>query len=288
MILDLIGKSDRNLLDRVAHLLAYEASLLHLGDDEIPSDKRLVRIECRIVTCRLIDHADKSCGFLHCQFRRSLGKEGLGCSLDSICIAAEEDGIHVHIHYLILCVASLELYSRNPLLEFDPDHLQDGNSRYPAAHILSRIKSLRELLGNGTSSSLAGISAEKGLDGNTSETLEVYAGMIVETHILCSDRSVDEVLRELVECDERPVLYMECGQDLTIFGNHLRGKLAVRILQFLEGRNVRKGPHQGNKTSHHDDRKREQYPEPFDDFLFYSVCHLSKSFKIFHHLLPIR
>jgi len=197
-------------------MLGNETGLLHLRDDEVSSCKRLVRIYRRVVSCRLVDHTDKRRALLDCKIDRILAEESLSRSLDTICVAAEEDLIHVHVHDLILRIVALKLHSRDPLLELDPYHLQGRHSRDPAAHILTRIEGLGKLLGDGTSSSLARVSSEKGLEDHTSETLEVDAGMIVETYILRCYCRIHKIRRKLGIVHERPVLYMECGKDLAV------------------------------------------------------------------------
>ena len=58
--------------------------------------------------------------------------------------------------------------------------------------------------------------------------------MSVETLVLCSDSGMNDVWRELLVADERPVLDMEGRQYLSVRRNHLSCELAVRILEFLE------------------------------------------------------
>ena len=150
MVLHLIGQSDRYLLDGVSFFLGQKAVLLHSGDHKVSSFERSFRVEGRIVSCRLVYHSDKSGGLLDGKVGRGFAEERLGRSLDTVCIAAEEDLIHVHVHDLVLGIASFELDGRHPFLELGPYHLERGT-----AHVFTWIEGLGKLLGYGTSSSLA-------------------------------------------------------------------------------------------------------------------------------------
>lgn len=83
-------------------------------------------MECRIVSCRLVYHADKCSALFYSEFRRLLRKESLGRSLDAISAAAEEYGIQIHVQNFILGIVTLKFHGGNPLLEFYPDHLHLG------------------------------------------------------------------------------------------------------------------------------------------------------------------
>ena len=58
--------------------------------------------------------------------------------------------------------------------------------------------------------------------------------MVIETDVLRGNRSIHQIWRKLVKCDEGPVLYMKGGEDLAVLGDYLSGELAVWILKFLE------------------------------------------------------
>ena len=210
MVLDLIRERNRNLLDGITLMSSKKAVLLHSADDKIPSGKGLVRIQGRIIACRLIDHTHKGGSLLHCQVDRILAEECLGRSLDSVGIAAEEDLIHVHSHDLVLGVVALELYRGDPFLQLDPDHLERRTD------ILTRVEGLGELLGDGTSTSLAGVAAEESLDKDSRETLEIDTRMSVKTFVLCSYCSMNDIRRQVLVVDERSVLYMKGGDHLSI------------------------------------------------------------------------
>ena len=149
MVLNLVGQGDRDLLDRVTLRLCQETVLLHSRDDEVPSCEGLVRIDRRVVSCWLVHHSHQGRSLFHRKVHRVLSEEGLGCSLDSIGVAAEEDLIHIHIHNLLLGVVALKLHCCDPFLQLYPHHLE------LRVHGLTRIKGLGKLLGDGTSTSLA-------------------------------------------------------------------------------------------------------------------------------------
>ena len=123
---------------------------------------------------------------------------------------------------------NFELYRGDPFFQFDPDHLERRTD------ILTRVEGLGELLGDGTSTSLAGVAAEESLDKDSRETLEIDTRMSVKTFVLCSYCSMNDIRRQVLVVDERSVLYMKGSQDLSVFSDDLSGKVALRILQFLE------------------------------------------------------
>ena len=82
-----------------------------------------------------------------------------------------------------------------------------------------------------------------------------------------------KVRREFFITYIRTVLYMESRQDLAVFGYHLRRKIALRVFQFLERRDVGKHPHAEDQRRHKQYRGGEKHPEPFDYFLFSCILH---------------
>ena len=274
MVLDLIIQIDRNKLDGVTLLSGKESGLRHLRYHEVSAGERFVRIEDRIVSCRLVDHTDQSCCFLYSKFHWCLVEESLCGSLDAVCTAAEEHLVHIHCDDLVLGVVSLELHSCDPLLELDPYHLDHGTSRNPAAYILTRIESLCKLLSDGTSSSLTGISSEKGLEHHAGKTLEIDSGVAMETDVLSSYCSIDEIRRKFIELHIRPVLDVKGRKYLSVFSNDLSSQLAVRVLKFLERRDVGKGPYKTDQKQDHCYRYAEKDPEPSGYFLSCLFCHL--------------
>ena len=76
--------------------------------------------------------------------------------------------------------------------------------------------------------------------------------MLVEAYVLCRYGGVDDVRRKLGIMDECTVLYVIGIKYLAILRDQFGGQLAVRILEFLERRNVGKGPdnkqHQQHKS----------------------------------------
>ena len=56
---------------------------------------------------------------------------------------------------------------------------------------------------------------------------------------------------------------MECRKHLTVIGYHFCRQLAVRILEFLEGRDVSKCPYEQKQCENQCYRGRNDYPKPF-------------------------
>ena len=100
--------------------------------------------------------------------------------------------------------------------------------------------------------------------------------MAVETGVLGGDRRLHEVQGQLFVTDESSVLDMVGGQDLAFFRDDLRGQLAVRVLQFLVGRNLGERPDDSQEEDYQGDRSEKEDPEPADDLLFGILCHLKK------------
>ena len=234
MVLDLVGQLDRNLDYGVALRRRDVTVLRHLPDHEVAPFQGAVRVEHRVVAGRLVDHSHEQRRLLHGKVGRLLGEEGLGRSLDSVCSASEEDGVQVHIHDFLLGVVALQLHCRNPFLELGAHHHHFGPPRNLAVHLLSRIEGLCKLLGDGASAALAGVAEQYGLHRHTGEAAHIYAGMPVETGVLRGYGGIHEMLGELVVTHVGPVLNMESGQHLAVFGYHLGRKLVVRVLQLFE------------------------------------------------------
>ena len=176
MVLHLMRRHiDWNLLYGISLCLSYIPCLFHLRNDKIPPLKRLFGIDDRIVTGRFVHHSHQGCAFLDGELGRVLGEEGSGCGFDAVSVAAEEDGIHIHIHYLVLGVVALEFHRGNPFLELDPDHFHLRPSGNSAAYVLARIEGLGQLLGDGASPSLTGVPAYESLDQHSSKALEINA-----------------------------------------------------------------------------------------------------------------
>ena len=275
---DLVGKFYRNLLDGISLILVDVSCLFHLPDDEVPPGEGLVRIQGRVVPGRLVGHSDEGCGFFDRKFGRLLGEEGLRSRPDSVGVAAEEDGVEIHGHDLILGVVLLELDGSDPLLELDPDHLHLIYPRNLALSFRSRIQGLGELLGDGTSSSLAGVAHEDSLEQHPGESFEVDAGMIVETGVFGSYRGMYHIRGQFFIGNISPVLYMESREDFSSFGNDLCSKLIVRVFQFLERRNVSKCPDDQYHQYQKQHRKRYDYPEPLGNFLLCVFGHNKDKF----------
>ena len=161
MVLNLIGQCYRNFSYRISLSLSQIPGLFHLADHEIPPDQGLVRVQCRIISCRLVHHSDQCRALLDGQLCRFLGKERLGCRPYTVGAASEEDSVQIHVQNLFLCIVALQLHGRYPFLQLYPYHLHLGKSRDAAGDVSSRIESLGKLLGDGTSSSLAGIAQEQ-------------------------------------------------------------------------------------------------------------------------------
>ena len=139
---------------------------------------------------------------------------------------------------------------------------------------LTGIESLRQLLGDGGTTALAGVAGQERLEKDAEKAGDVDAGMAVETGVLGGDRRLHEMQGQLFVTDECTVLDMVGGQDLAFLCDDLGGQLAVRILQLLVGRNLGERPDDSQEEDYQGDRSEKEDPEPADDLLFGILCHL--------------
>ena len=91
--------------------------------------------------------------------------------------------------------------------------------------------------------------------------------MPVETGILRGDGRMDQVKGQFVVADESTVFDMVSGQDLAFLGDDLGSELALRVLQFFDGRNLGEGPYDSQQDDDEGDGGEEEDPEPADDLL---------------------
>ena len=278
VVLDLIVQGDRNLLDGIPLGLVDVAGLFHLANHEIPAVQGLVGIEGGIVASRLVGHAHQHGALLHVEFGRHLAEESLRGGADSVCVASEEDGVEIHRHDLVLGVVPLQLYGGDPFLQLGPEHLEMVDPGDFPSHAHTRVERLGQLLCDGAASSLVGLAQEDGLEQHAAKPLEVYSRMPVETGVLGGYCGVDDVGGEFFVSDVGPVLYMESRKDFTSFSYDLRRKLAVRVLQFPEGRDVGEHPDEQDHEHQEQYRKRNEYPEPLGDFLSCLLSHNKDKF----------
>ena len=139
---------------------------------------------------------------------------------------------------------------------------------------LTGIEGFRQLLGDGGTAALAGVAGQERLEKDAEKAGNVDAGMAVETGVFGGDRRLHEVQGEFFVTDECPVLDMVGGQDLAFLRDDLGGQLAVRVLQFLVGRDLRERPDDYQKQQYQGNRGEKEDPEPADDLLFGILCHL--------------
>ena len=254
-------------LEGIPFRLRQVAGLAHLADDEIAAGQGLVGIEDGIVPGRLVDHPHQHGALLGLQFDGLLGEELVGRGLDAVGVGAEEHGVQVHVHDLLLGIVPLDLHGGDPLFQLDPDHL-DLARLLPAG-----IEGLGQLLGDGAAAALAGAVHQERLEQDAPEALEVDARVLVETDVLRRHGRLDQVRRQFVVIDEGAVFDVIGRQDLAFLGDDLGGQLAVRVLQFLDGRDLGERPYEGEQHGHQHERGRDEPPEYPDDFLLFIFGH---------------
>ena len=270
---------DGDGLDGIPLGLGQVPRLLHLGEDEITPHQGLVGVDVWVVPGGLVDHSHQHGALLHLQVYGFLVEELGRGRLNSVGVAAEEHGVEIHVHYLLLGIVPLKLDGGDPFLELYPYHPHLGYPGDLAADIAPGIQGLGQLLGDGAAAALARIPHEERLEKHPSQTLEIDARMPVEAHVLGCHGGLHKVFRELVIADEGPVLDMVCGKDLSVLGNHLGGQLALRILQFLDCGDVGKEPDSHQHQQEQGDRSQQDAPEPLQYAVYGFVRHTSNSIK---------
>ena len=266
MVLLPVGHHDGDLRDRVEFGFREIVRPPHLLEHVVAAGQRLLRVQRGIVARRLVDHTHEASPLLDRQFRRVLGEEGIGGGLDAIGIAAEEDLVEIHRHDLLLRVVALDLDGGDPFLQLDADHLDLASARDLAAHVLTGIEGLGELLGDRTAAALRRVAHQQGLHRHAAQAAEVDAGMPVEARVFRGDRRIDDMFRNLVVTHIGAVLNMIGIDHLAVFGDQQGRQVAVGILDLLEGRNLGKESHQQQRKDHTDHRKGDDDPEPLGYF----------------------
>ena len=279
VVLYLVRQRNGNLLDGIAFRLGNVALFAHLSDHEIAAREGFIRVDDGIVPRGFVDHSHQQGALFHRQVHGQLGKKGFRSGPDAVGAAAEEDGVEVHVDDLLLRIIPLQFHRRNPFFQFDPHHPDLGPSGDLAAHIGTRIEGLGQLLGDGGTAALAAVAQEQGLEEDAAQSDEIDAGMLVEPGVFRRDGGVDEVGGQFLVGNEGPVLDMEGGQDLTVLGNNLRGKFAVRVFQFFERGNVGEHPDQQQHENEQGKREAEKHPEALYDIFPGCICHCKKISK---------
>ena len=110
--------------------------------------------------------------------------------------------------------------------------------------------------------------------------------MLVEAFVFRCHRSLDQRGGKLLIAHEGAVLYMISGKDFPFFRYYLGGKLGIRVLQFLYGRDVCECPDNGQEGEHRHYGSHHQYPEPENNPFLSFVCHV-KIFLVRHKTLGL-
>ena len=270
VVLHLEIELDRNLADGIALRLGQVAVPFHLADHEVAALQGELGVEDGVVARGLVDHAHEQGRLLDRQVGRLLGEIRLRGSLDAVGAAAEEDGVEVHVHDLLLGVVALDLDGGDPLLELDAHHLE------LVGDLAARVERLGELLGDGAAAALARIAHQERLEEHAPQALDVDAGMLVETGVFRGHGGLDEVRGKLFVADVGAVLDMERGENFSVLGDDLRGEFVVGVLEFLEGGNLREDAHQQDEQEHKGERSRHKDPKPLDNLLLGVLFHRQK------------
>ena len=279
MVLALIRKHDGQGADRVALSLAEVTVFLHLVQHMVAALQRLFRIDGGVVAGRLVDNAHKAGALLDEQIAGLLVEIGACGRIDAVSFAAEEDGVQIHGHDLVLGVVALQLDGGDPFLELVLDKLEVLGSGKAGGSLVAGEEGLGQLLGDGAAAALAGIAHHDGLHGHAGKGTEVDAGMLAEAGVLGGDRRVDERFRQLVEGYIRAVFYMVCIENFAVAADQLGGQIRLWILQFFKRWDLGKNTHQKQAQGQDQERRHKQDPPPFDYFFLGFKLHFRIGLK---------
>ena len=254
------------------------AVLAHLADDVVAPRDGLVVVEHRVVAGGLVDRAHQCRALLQVEVYGLLIKKGIGRRLDAVGVAAEEYGVHVHGHDLVLGVVALQLDSGDPFLELADYQLEHCLSGEFAGGLFPREKGLGQLLCDGAaSSSRAGVSQQYGLDGHPGQAAEVYAAVLVETCVLSGHGCLHQIGGQVVKAHVGTVLDMIRAYQLAVLGYEFGGQIGLRVLQLLEGRNLCKDAHSCD----------EKHQNAYGNEYYTPDCGYESAFGFFFHFCKI-
>ena len=261
-------KHDGKSLKGIALGLGEVFHRAHSVQHQVAALQGIVRIDGGVVAGGLVHHSHQHGAFLNQKVRGLLAEELVRGAGNAIGVGTKEDGVQVHVHNLFLGVVSLQFDGRNPFLELDPDHLH-------LAHPFSAgIQGLGQLLGDGGAAALGGIPAQEGFEHHAGQGLDVHARMLIKALVFRGHGGLDQRGSQFVIAYESSVLYMVGGKDLSFLRNDLGGQLGVRVLQLLQGRDVRKGPDQAQQQEQSHERSNQKDPVPLDNFFLLVLSHL--------------
>ena len=100
------------------------------------------------------------------------------------------------------------------------------------------IKQFGQLLGNGTASASTALLQDDTFYDSSDQSLEVYSGMLLETHILCCYQCLHKIGGEFLEIHPHAVIgrVVECAQQNTIGRYDLCCEFVNGVLQVIYGR----------------------------------------------------
>ena len=254
------------------------AVFAHLADDVVAPRDGLVVVEHRVVAGGLVDRAHQCRALLQVEVYGLLIKEGIGRRLDAVGVAAEEYGVHIHGHDLVLGVVALQLYGGDPFLEladYQSEHCLTGEF---AGGLFPGEKSLGQLLCDGAaSSSRAGVPQQYRLDGHPGQAAEVYAAVLVETCVLSGHGCLHQIGGQVVKAHVGTVLDMIRAYQFAVLGYEFGGQIGLRVLQFLEGRNLCKDAYACD----------EKHQNTYGNEYYTPDCGYESAFGLFFHFCKI-
>ena len=167
------------------------ARLAHLVEHHVATLATTVGITHGIEQRRVLAQADERSSLLNIKVARLLIKIGIGRSLYTYSVMQEVEIVEIQSYNLLFGVVALELHGDNPLYRFLQRTLHGALGGFG-------IELLGKLLRDGRTATGRSLTEQTALDDGSAQSDEVYARMVVETHILCSHKRLHQVWRDVV------------------------------------------------------------------------------------------
>ena len=211
--------------------------LVHLVEHRVTASARALVVPARIIQRRILAHTYQRSSFLYCKILRVFRKISLGGSLDTYCIVQKVELVEVHSQDFFLGVITFQFYGNHPFYR-----LLQQTFHYIICS--RRIKLLSQLLCNGTATSCMFLHKDTTFDNGTHKRTDVYAGMFAETYILCCNKCMYQIRRQIIVAYIYTIfLTVRPGtQQLTVVGYNLGCKFQIRVFQFLHRRHITNPP----------------------------------------------
>ena len=171
----------------------YHVVPVHVVDDDVAPLPAVVGVDHGVVHGRGLKESDEGGRLLDGEFFRFCVEVGLGCGLDSVCVAAEIHGVEIECEDFLLGVHILYLVCHIPFLGLHDEGLEHRHLTQESVGVLLEPHLehvFRQLLCDGAGST--GVTLYDVLDG-TKNTLIVNSIVMVEALVLGADERLHDI-----------------------------------------------------------------------------------------------